>query len=346
MKTLHENAPKLNRPSYQRSPLVRVSHRNRCKVCGHPDWCSSTEDGQLGFCMRTAAGSFKQATNGAYLHRLTDSSPPTPTFKKPKRTSVQAVPLASIEYRDAVYEALVYSYLVLSREHEAKLRARGFDPITIRVNGYASTPPPAYAANVARALTAQYNLEGVPGFYRECGQWRMVRMDQGILIPVRDIHGRIQGLMIRRDDATGSGKYIWLSSRDRDGGASSGAPAHYAKAYKLRGASEVVITEGALKADVIAYLTGSPAIGIAGVSSFGPDFAAHLRESCPNLSRVLIAYDRDLLEKPEVYGALMRLTAQLERASFQVRIRTWPPPSKGLDDYLLSQLIQQGVQAA
>lgn len=34
------------------SPLVRVSHRNRCKVCGHSDWCSFTEDGQLAFCMR------------------------------------------------------------------------------------------------------------------------------------------------------------------------------------------------------------------------------------------------------------------------------------------------------
>jgi hypothetical protein len=61
---------------------------------------------------------------------------------------------------------------------------------------------------------------------------------------------------------------------------------------------------------------------------------------------VAVAYDKDLLEKKEVYGALMRLTAQLEQARFQVRVRTWPGSAKGFDDYLLSQLTGQEVQAA
>jgi hypothetical protein len=152
--------------------------------------------------------------------------------------------------------------------------------------------------------------------------------------------------MIRRDDAVGGAKYIWLSSRDRDSGASSGAPIHYAKFYKLCGANEVVITEGALKADVIAFLSGSPVIGVAGVSTFSSDFAARLREAFPNLHRIAIAYDRDLLEKKEVYGALMRLTAQLERSGFTVRIRTWPPPSKGYDDFLFAQVARREVKAA
>ncbi len=100
-----------------------------------------------------------------------------------------------------------------------------------------------------------------------------------------------------------------------------------------------------MKADVIAYLANSPVIGIAGVSSFGADFATRLKESFPNLRRVAIAYDRDLLEKREVYDALLRLTAQLEKASFRVRIRSWQPPAKGYDDYLLSQLTRREVAA-
>ncbi len=171
----------------------------------------------------------------------------------------------------------------------------------------------------------------------------MMPMGQGIFIPIRDVRGRIQALQIRRDE--GTPRYLWLSSRGRPKGASSGTPIHFTESHKLRTASEVLITEGALKADVISYLTSSPVIGVAGVSTFSADFAANLRESLPNLRRVAIAYDKDLIEKNEVYGALMRLTAQLEQARFQVRIRTWPGPAKGYDDYLLSQLTQRGVAA-
>lgn len=341
-------------PSYQRSPLVRVSHRNRCKICGHSNWCSFTEDGHLAFCMRTAAGSFKEAANGAYLHRLTDVSPPAQPVKKPKQTNMQTVPRASVEHRDAVYTALLYSYLVLAKEHEAKLLARGLDPATIRASGYASTPPPAYAANVARAL-APMNLEGVPGFYREGGEWQIRDLPRGFFVPVRDEQGRMQGLQIRLDVPFGKTKYLWFSTgpdiTNNAGrikypeGTSSGAPAHYAKPHLLRSAQEVTITEGALKADVIAYLTATPVIGFAGVSCFSSDFATRLRETFPNLRRVAIAYDRDLLEKKEVYGALLRLTALLEQARFQVRIRTWPGSAKGYDDYLLEQLTRREVAA-
>ncbi len=213
MQTYQKNRSDVNRQFHPRSPLARVSLKRKCPVCGHSDWCSFTDDGRLALCMRVAAGSFKRAANGAYLHRLTNESPPpAQAIKKPLRTNVQVTSRASIEHCDAVYEALVYRHLVLAKEHEANLLARGLDPVTIRVNGYVSTPTAAYATNVARALATQYDLEGVPGFYRERGQWCMMPMGQGTLIPVRDAHGRICGLMIRRDGVIGSGKYIWFST--------------------------------------------------------------------------------------------------------------------------------------
>lgn len=328
--------------NHPRSPLARVSRRNPCPICGKADNCNVSTNGHIAYCRRVPSA--KQGRDGGWTHILRDISPPLRPIKRPSQTTVEATPLASIEHRDAVYTALLYKYFVLAKEHKEKLLARGLDPVEIGCNGYVSTPTPAFAANVARALASR-NLEGVPGFYREGGQWRMVQMAQGILVPVRSANGRIQGLMIRRDDATGSGKYVWLSSRDRDGGASSGAPAHYAKPLSLRTAQEVIITEGALKADVISSLSGAPVIGIAGVSTFSSDFAAHLRETLPNLRRIAICYDRDLLEKEEVYNALLRLTEQLGQARFQVRIRTWPPPAKGYDDFLLAQLTRREVAA-
>jgi hypothetical protein len=37
----------------------------------------------------------------------------------------------------------------------------------------------------------------------------------------------------------------------------------------------------------------------------------------------------------------MRLTAQLERARFRVRIRDWAGDAKGYDDFLLSQVSRE-----
>ncbi len=352
MREYHQTPPKskTNYPTPTHcSPLIRVSRRNPCPICDKPDNCNVSADQRFAYCRRVP--STRQGRDGGWTHFLLEENFPAnapssarPVKQRPAQTIFTEAPRASIEHCAAVYEAL-NKHLVLAKEHEAKLLERGLDRVTIKLNGYASTPPPAYAANVARAL-APMQLEGVPGFYREHGQWRMVRMDQGFFVPVRDIHARICGLMIRRDDVVGRGKYIWLSSRDRDGGASSGAPANYANPYKLREADEIVITEGALKSQIIACLSGSPVIGIAGISAFSADFAAHLRDACPHLRRVAIAYDRDLLEKEEVYNALLRLTAQLEKASFRVCIRTWQPPAKGYDDFLLSQLTRREVSAA
>jgi hypothetical protein len=110
-------------------------------------------------------------------------------------------------------------------------------------------------------------------------------------------------------------------------------------------ARELVITEGALKSQIVYFLTGEPVVGIAGVSTFAPHFAADLRERFPRLRSAVIAYDRDILSKREVAAALERLVAQLEDALLRVRVRTWPAPSKGYDDYLLASRRGEGVAA-
>ena len=58
-----------------------------------------------------------------------------------------------------------------------------------------------------------------------------------------------------------------------------------------------------------------------------------------------VAFDRDVLTKPHLAAALARLVAQLRAERFTVRVRTWPGESKGLDDNLLSNLVEEEVAA-
>jgi hypothetical protein len=245
-----------------------------------------------------------------------------------------------VERCHLVYSTLLRAHLTLSAEHTSALLARGLSINEIGVNGYASAPGKVYGENIARALAFD-GLEGIPGFYKRAGDWQMIDYGPGFFIPFRDERRRIAGFQVRRD--SGEPRYLWFSSAGKTEGTSSGAPVHFAKAHLLRNAESVLITEGALKADVAAYLTGEPVIGIAGVSSFGADFAERLRKSFPCLRRVNVAFDSDLLEKPQVYQALTNLIVQLERSGFSVRVRSWPRAYKGIDDYLLSQFTRAEV---
>jgi hypothetical protein len=184
----------------------------------------------------------------------------------------------------------------------------------------------------------------VPGFFTETGGQRMVTITPGIFVPVRDQHSRIQALMVRRDNVHGGGKYLWLSSKDRPHGTGSGAPSHYANAHLLTDAREVTLTEGALKASIAAYFMRAPVIGNA-PSCFGADFAANLKSEFPKLQRVNVAFDMDFRRNAQVKAALFRLVAQLEKARFNVRVRTWPDKWKGIDDYLLGVASQKEVAA-
>jgi hypothetical protein len=228
----------------------------------------------------------------------------------------------------------------------------------IERNRYVSAPATrAERERVAAALTPYLDAFGgdVPGFFYDSGRWQMVYCAPGYLIPARDEYGCVQALACRLDDPRDGCKYIWLSSNpetvDDAGrqkyprGASSGSPVHFANRPALWGAEEVTVVEGTLKADVCAALSGLPVVGVAGVNNTR-GLAARLRASLPRLRRILVAYDKDVLEKPQVASALDRLITQLEAERFTVRVRMWPGDAKGFDDYLLSQITAREVTAA
>lgn len=237
--------------------------------------------------------------------------------------------------------------LTLRPRHAAQLRARGLGYDEIARNRYRSVPETnAERQRAADGLASYLDAcgGGVPGFYRERGRWRMAYRPSGYFISVRDELGHIQALTQRVDGPRDGGKYIWLSSADKDGGASSGAPPHFAGRHLMYSAPEVTITEGSLKADVAAYLSASPVIGVAGTHATR-GLAQRLKAGYPLLGRVFIAYDRDMMEKPQVLEAVFNLGTQLEAEGFAVTVRTWPARYKGLDDYLAAQAYAQEVAA-
>jgi DNA primase len=258
---------------------------------------------------------------------------------------------------NGVLTVLICKVLTLRPEHEAKLRARGLSAEEIRRKRYVSAPATREERRRAAERLAPY-LDafggGVPGFYFADGRWEMAYRPSGFFVAVRNEHGFIQALSQRVDEPRDGGKYIWLSTNleaeDDAGrqkyprGASSGTPPHFAGRHLLHEADEVMITEGVLKSEVASYLSGLPVVGVAGTHSI-MGLASRLRINFPKLRSALVAYDRDMMEKPQVLEAVFRLTSQLEAEHFRVRVRTWPGPEKGIDDYLLAESRRAEVTA-
>lgn len=320
------------RPIQKSSPLVRVTRRRPCPICQKPDWCMVSPEGTGALCMRKASER-PARRGGGWWHSFTHA--PLPSHARPAPRPRATSSSAGADHVAHVLQTLMSEHLTLSPQHRDSLLARGLTHEVITRNGYATAPTYRRAAEISLSLS-RLGLEGVPGFYYEGGAWRLAVTSPGFYVPVRDERDRVAGLQLRRD--AGSPKYLWLSSASRPCGATSGAPPHFVGVNTAGEIDELLVTEGALKADVINCLSGAPVVGLAGVQAFGDDFAQRLHLSFPNLRRAVIAYDRDMLTNPHVYCAIERLTQQLRGAFLQVRARVWQTPHKGYDDFLLALL--------
>jgi hypothetical protein len=308
--------------------LIRATRLHPCPVCGKDSNCSFTEDGVRAICRRVSAGALKENRDGSFTHVLKGHEGVyTPPGSLPKPTPAAA----PIERRHAVYTALLAA-LPLSGRHTDNLLGRGLSDTEVARNGYASLPASGQEAlDLCRDLAARHDLCGVPGFFRDHeGRWYFRAMRPGFFIPVRDARGRIQAMQTRQDSGT---RYLWFSSAEREGGASSGAPVHFARPWRVASCGEAVITEGPLKADIIAEQLDACVVAVAGVSSFREDFGHWLRAQLPAVRQVFIAFDLDWHFKPEVGRATLRLMAAVEDAGLSGSLLNWDG-AKGLDDLL------------
>lgn len=329
-------------------PFVGASRKHPCPLCGRKEWpCYWRPDGSVVWCKVTPSD--RTDRQGNYCHVLQYDSPRPAPMVSAKPTPRPA--LAPADHRHAVYSALL-SRLTLSPAHYARLEARGLDRAAIESNGYRSTPARDECDRLASAL-ADFGLDGVPGFFFKGGAWRLRwPVGDGFFVPYRDAAGLILGMMYRLDaplvDDKGkvTAKYLWLSSdpadTDKGGrqrwprGSKLCPPVHVAGRHLLASASELMLTEGALKGDVAAHLLGVPLLCAGGVTQWGEGFAEGFRRQYPG-RRAVVAYDSDWRTNPHVRRALESLMASLRAAGVPYAVRSWPqyPQAKGVDDLAL-----------
>ena len=139
---------------------------------------------------------------------------------------VEENPLTGVEERHATYTALLQN-LTLASDHRENLLSRGLSPEEIHRLGYKTTPVLGFSSLAKRLREKGLYLAGVPGFYKNQGQWTLKIPGRGILIPVRDVQGQIQGLQVRLDNVE-KRKFRWLSSNGLEEGCGAKAWVHLA----------------------------------------------------------------------------------------------------------------------
>jgi hypothetical protein len=187
---------------------------------------------------------------------------------------------------------------------------------------------------LARRLVDRFGADvcsTIPGLYiaKHDGRpyWNIAGAP-GLLIPVRNIDGRIVALKVRADHPGDGAKYTYLSSIKHDG---PGAPVHVPRHTRSLGV-HVRLTEGPLKGDLATVLSGVLTIAVPGVTLW--------RQALPILAalqptQVLLAFDSDWHQNPYVARALTQATQAVVEAGYPVAVETWDAAhGKGIDDVL------------
>lgn len=327
------------------TPDQRVSRRAPCALCGGTRYCLRFDDGGV-FCKDI--GEPHQWTDhylGGYLHHTRDQKPGASCQQTQRTPAPPSIPAAAPEIQHAIYADLL-AWSPLSPTHRALLTGPAHGLTDQEADRYGSMRRDASGrrALLHRLIDTHGTgpVLGTPGFHRtEQGDIRFV-VDSGILMPRRDLAGRITGVHIRSDNPDANQRYLWASSTRYDG-PSCGASAHIARPLTPDPTRRhmVGVVEGIKKADVLANRLGYPFIGIAGVGTVAAAEAAleEMAETDDALTTCLIAFDRDT--KPAAIAAVERARQRLARAAitcgYAVRIAVWSPDvAKGPDDLIIA----------
>jgi len=284
--------------------------------------------------MWVSEGSRGPSRNGGYRHVHTDVLLNTPVLAKPTKPAPPEIP-AAIEIRNAVYRELIrispattyYPSLISGPDG---LLSRGLTKSEI--DRYGALPPlPKDRARLAQQLLEFVNrrfpnharnhdgagIIGIPGFWidpsdRAPQLWKYEYNMPLLVVPYHDDQGRIQACQMRlhkADVPEGERRYRWLSSPYENKGCSSGTPIHFTfDPRTLPAGSTVVITEGALKADVFAFLR--PAARAIATSGVACSHEQLITAAAPY--HAFIAFDADHTTNPHVCRQLARLIAGRE----------------------------------
>jgi hypothetical protein len=237
-------------------------------------------------------------------------------------------PTSTVRIRRQVYRAIIKA-LALSAAHRGALRQRGLTDDVIERNEY-RTLAVKNIHKVDKALWDQFHaddLSQVPGIHRGLdGLPGLITSTTGIVIPARNQHGEIEGLLVRQDKE--HPKYRWLSGY----GLQVNNPVHIP--LGINGPCPTLrVTEGVLKADVIHAIDSSvPVIGVSGVSSWKKALPAL---KALGVQTVRLAFDSDQWQDDKPSQPLHQCAWNLREREYDVQVERWDEKDgKGLDDLL------------
>jgi len=243
-----------------------------------------------------------------------------------------------LEELNKTYNELL-KLLSLSSIHKQNLLNRGLPTEQIESAEYKSTPAVGLKRITSHLIEKGCKVKGVPGFYLDDnGDWTMDIRGNGIMIPVRDDLGNIQGIQIRTDK--GDKKYYWLTSVEKKEGTSSDGYMHYANMNLLRN-NEVFLTEGPLKADIASILSQRAFIAIPGSSCYKLIESNAEKLKWYGVEVIVNAMDMDRYTNVNVMKNVDSMKKVIEEKGFKLINLKWNERFKGIDDYLLSKKIER-----
>ena len=277
------------------------------------------------------------------MHSMVEGESPAKPRKPVQVEVVSEAPeviyeVADIKIRDKTYRALL-ALLVLEKPDLDDLLRRGLTEEDVKTLGY-KTAPRNPKEICKKLLNSGYILEGVPGFYvDEDGAWTLRDLGQGYYIPFRNGFGQIQFMQIRTRKKLKDGvRYLSLSTRSQEQGTPAKAWAHIHKGSSPEWWKRIVITEGALKADIASILSGETFIAVPGVGSIG-DLPRVLRDlTYLGLEHVTLAYDMDDVVNENVQKGEARIREMLGINYLEIPFTKciWDGTYKGIDDWLFN----------
>ena len=182
-------------------------------------------------------------------------------------------------------------------------------------------------------------LHGVPGFFRFFGHWCFLFPPKGIVIPTRNMKGQIVALQVRTD--SGSIRYMTVSAKGLERAVSENiSRVHWPLSNDTLDASdekhttEILITEGPLKADVALHLLQKKELRpqIAFAAMLGIMNTASLMRDVETLKelgykQMTNAFDMDRLTNPNVLKGSIRLRKLLKDQNIILSPLFWDEPT-------------------
>ena len=276
-----------------------------------------------------------------------------------KKIYTKEIETASAMVRSAVYMRMIKAGDLIQKHYD-NLIERGLSPQSI-VGHYAScTSIPSAEAlfkGIPRLLysPSSDSIKGVPGVYGNVKYDELAEQevfdeiyinlpDNGFIIPIISHDAdrmRISCCQIRMDK--GDTRYIFLSSINKKNGVSVGDcnKIHYTRNFwkdgKMVIPKVVCMTEGPLKADVAAELSGKCFIAIPGVNACGDlmEELAFLKEQ--GCEKIELYFDMDYLTNEYVEKAIKKIGKMVLNAGFKGDRKVWDSAYKGIDDWYLSR---------